>query len=258
MIDSRPLQRPFEWGRKSPRGFTLIELVVAIAVIGLLLGAIMTPLATQYRVRTIKEAERNLNEVKEALIGYAMTNRRLPCPDTDSTPDGQENPVGGGTCTAAEGFLPWNTLGVDASDVWGRLYLYRVSPEFTHQTVPGSPPAGSQLDLNDPGNIVIVDRASDKSEITLTTTAAAVIVSHGGNGFGGIDTDFNALVAPAGADELENTDADVKFVRRNYSLGAATCSDTSGTTPFCEYDDLLTWIPEPLLKSHLVEAGRLP
>lgn len=258
MIFSPSLPRQVQRQEKSRRGFTLIELVVALAVIGLLLGAIMTPLATQYRVRTIKEAERNLNEVKQALIGYAMTHRRLPCPDTDSTPDGQENPIGGGTCTALEGFLPWNTLGVDASDVWGRLYIYRVSPEFTHQTVPGSPPAGSQLDLNDPGNINVVDRASDKTEINLTTSAAAVIVSLGGNGFGGTDTDFNSLAAPTGADEQENTDSDVKFVRRNYSIGAATCSDTVGATPFCEYDDLVTWIPEPLLKSQLVQAGRLP
>ncbi len=256
LLSSSP--RQVQLLEKSRRGFTLIELVVALAVIGLLLGAIMTPLATQFRVRTIKEAERNLNDVKQALIGYAMTNRRLPCPDTDSTPDGQENPIGGGNCSALEGFLPWNTLGVDASDVWGRLYIYRVSPEFTHPTVPGSPPAGSQLDLNDPGNINVVDRASDKTEINLTTSAAAVIVSLGGNGFGGTDTDFNTLAAPTGADEQENTNADVKFVRRNYSIGAATCSDTAGTTPFCEYDDLVTWIPEPLLKSQLVQAGRLP
>lgn len=244
--------------KKSVLGFTLIELVVALAVVGLLLGAILTPLATQFRVRTIKAAERNLSEVKEALIGYAMTNRRLPCPDSDSTPDGKENPTGGGTCTALEGFLPWNTLGVDAADVWGRLYIYRVAPEFTHPTDPGMLPASDQLDLNDTGNIKIIDRASDKSEITLTTTAAAVIVSVGGNGYGGRNTDGNTLAAPTGADELENTDDDVKFVRRNYSIGAASCSDTGGSNPFCEYDDLVTWIPEPLLKSRLVEAGRLP
>ncbi len=243
---------------KAGSGFTLIELAVAIAIIAMLLAAIITPLATQLKVRTLKEAERTLHDVEDTLIGYAMTNRRLPCPDTDTAPDGLENPPGGGACAASEGLLPWNTLGVDASDVWGRLYRYRVSPEFTFQTVPGAPPAASQLDLNDPGNITVVDRASDKSEITLTTTAAAVIVSLGGNGFGGRDTDGNTLAAPTGGDELENTDSDVKFVRRNYSLGAAACSDSVGATPFCEYDDLVVWIPEPLLKSQLVEAGRLP
>ena len=249
--------------RKVPAaGFTLIELVVAIAVIGLLLGAIMSPLATQFRVRTLKEAQRNLNDVKAALVGYAMTNRRLPCPDTDANPDGLENPIGGGNCTAAEGVLPWNTLGVDASDVWGRLYIYRVSPEFTFQTIPGALPAASQLDLNDTGNITVVDRASDKTDIVLagstTGFAVAVVVSVGANGYGGQDTDGNALAVPTGGDEIENTDGDTKFVRRNYSLGGSPCSDTSGATPLCEFDDLMTWIPEPLLKSRLVQAGRLP
>jgi prepilin-type N-terminal cleavage/methylation domain-containing protein len=257
MITTRSAQAGIRRGRPAA-GFTLIELAAVIAIIALLLGVIMAPLATQFRVRTMNDAERDLEEIKEALIGYAMTNQRLPCPDTDSTPDGQENPPGGGTCAASEGLLPWITLGVDAADVWGRLYRYRVSPEFTFQTVPGSPPAASQLDLNDAGDINIVDRAGDKSEITLTTTAVAAIVSLGGNGFGGRDTDGNALAAPTGSDELENTDGDLKFVRRIYSPGAATCSDTAGTTPFCEYDDLVTWIPEPVLKNHLVEAERLP
>jgi hypothetical protein len=223
-----------------------------------LLGVIMAPLATQFRLRAMNDAERGLAEIKEALIGFAMTNQRLPCPDSDATPDGQENPPGGGACTSSEGFLPWTTLGVDAADVWGRLYRYRVSPEFTFQTAPGSPPAVGQLDLSDAGDINIVDRAGDKSEITLTTTAVAAVVSLGGNGFGGRDTDGNTLVVPTGSDELENTDSDVKFVRRSYSPGAATCSDTAGTTPFCEYDDLVIWIPEPVLKNHLVEAERLP
>lgn len=257
-----PIRLTFVRRKTRVAGFTIIELVVGIAVIGLLLGAIMTPLATQFRVRTLKEAERNLNDVKQALIGYAMTNRRLPCPDTDTNPDGLENPIGGGTCSAAEGALPWNTLGVDASDVWGRLYTYRVSPEFTHQTSPGSLPAGSQLDLDDTGNITVVDRASDKSEIVLagstTGFAVAVVVSFGANGYGGQDTDGNALAVPTGADEIENSDGDAKFVRRRYSAGADSCSDTGGSNPFCEYDDLVVWIPAPLLKSQLVQAGRLP
>lgn len=241
---------------KSGGGFTLIELVVALAVISMLLGALLTPLATQFKVRTIKQAERDLNDVRQALIGYAMTNGRLPCPDTDATPDGLENV--GSPCVSQEGFLPWVTLGVDAADTWGRLYRYRVTAEFAYAAQTGTPPAANQLDLDDAGDITVIDRAIDKSQIILTATAPAAVVALGGNGFGGRDTDGNTLAAPTGADELENTNGDATFIRRSYSPGAAACSDTTGTTPFCEFDDLVTWIPEPLLKSRLVEAGRLP
>ncbi len=252
--------------KKSVLGFTLIELVVALAVVGLLLGAILTPLATQFRVRTLKEAERNLKEVREALIGFAMTNSRLPCPDDPADGvDGSEDYTNNvsptrDTCSTYDGYLPWVTLGVSSADVWGRLYRYGVNQEFIQSTSPGTPCVAldDMLGLCDAANLNVIDRASNKSPITLTSNAAAVIVSLGSNGYGGRDTDGNTLVAPTGADELENTNGDVNFVRRNYSLGAGTCSDTGGTTPLCEYDDLVTWIPESVLKSRLVEAGRLP
>ena len=70
------------------RGFTLIELAVVIAIVALLLGALLVPLATQIQGRNVKETRESLAEIKEALMGYAMTQGRLPCPDTDAAPDG--------------------------------------------------------------------------------------------------------------------------------------------------------------------------
>lgn len=254
--------RNLQAGRNSmnrARGFTLIELVLVIGIIGLLLGALLAPLATQVQQRRVKETENSLADVREALIGYALANGRLPCPDTDTaTPDGDEN----FPCTGASqsGFLPWATLGINPVDTWGRLYLYRVTEEFTYQTVPGSVAAANnnQLDLGDTGDITIKDRASDKSEIILASTAAAAVVSLGQNGYGGQDLDNNTLVVPTGTDEPENTDGDAEFVKRGHSPQASPCSDTAGTSAFCEYDDLLIWIPDSLLKGRLVAANQLP
>lgn len=240
------------------RGFTLIELILVIGIIGLLLGAVLTPLATQVQQRRVKETENNMADVREALIGYALANGRLPCPDTDATPDGAGNPVTGGPCTALAGFLPFQDLGVLPVDTWGRRYLYRVTSEFTYTTQPGAVAAASQLDLNDAGDITINDRASDKSTVTVASTAAAVVVSLGQNGYGGQDLDNNTLVVPTGTDELENTDGDGVFVRRGHSPQASPCSDTAGTSAFCEYDDLVIWIPDSLLKGRLVAANQLP
>jgi prepilin-type N-terminal cleavage/methylation domain-containing protein len=246
------------------RGFTLIELVLVIGIIGLLLGAVLTPLATQVQQRKVKEAENGLADIREALIGYALAKGRLPCPDNDDPPDGVGNPVSGGPCNdpgggdPLEGFLPFGELGVTPVDGWGRRYLYRVTSEYTYATVPGSVPAVDQLDLGDAGDITIKDRASDKSEIVLASTAAAVVVSLGRNGYGGRDLDNNTLVAPTGTDELENTNFDATFVKRGHSPEASPCSDTPGASAFCEYDDLVIWIPDSLLKGRLVAANQLP
>ena len=114
-----------------------------LAIVALLLGAVLSPLATQQALRKNKEAERELREIKEALIGFAIVNGRLPWPDTDFLPDGLENvpsvaPVAL-PCTICEGLLPWQTLGVSPTDPWGRLYVYRISSEFGFTVQTGQP-----------------------------------------------------------------------------------------------------------------------
>ena len=78
------------------RGFTLIELSIVLLVVGLLLGAVMMPLATQYRIRQTREAQQQIEVVRQALIGFAQSQGRLPCPDTDRPgPDGVPRQVPG-------------------------------------------------------------------------------------------------------------------------------------------------------------------
>lgn len=256
-------------------GFTLVELAVVIAIVALLLGALLTPLATQHQLRKNKEAERELREIKEALIGFAVTNGRLPCPDTDASPDGIENPPPPGVppCTAEEGLLPWQTLGVAATDPWGRIYRYRVSPEFTFPVQTGTPAATpGQFDLFDVGTVVIHTRGDNpalggggeqKEDIVLTSDAAAAVVSHGSNGSGGIWLDANTIdPANAGTDEFVNSDGanlSPHFYARQITLPATGgCSDTAEGSAFCEFDDLAIWIPRVVLINRMVEAGRLP
>src|SRR5512134_2344517 len=71
------------------RGFTLIELAVVIGVVALLLGSILVPLGTQVTQRNISTTRTSLSAIEEAIMGYALTQGRLPCPDT--TGDGLED-----------------------------------------------------------------------------------------------------------------------------------------------------------------------
>jgi prepilin-type N-terminal cleavage/methylation domain-containing protein len=262
-------------------GFTLVELAVVIAIVALLLGALLMPLATQHQLRKNKEAERELREIKEALIGFAVANGRLPWPDTSFTPTGQEtfpaSPVAL-PCAVCEGYLPWQTLGTAPTDPWGRLYLYRVSSEFAFQVQTGQPaPVAEQFDMLDEGTISINTRGDNpllggggeqKEDIVLTNDAAAAVVSLGHNGAGGLLLDGSTIPQAApGTDEDINTDVVANplppptpqfYTRRITQPTSGACSDTVEGPTFCDFDDLVIWIPRVVLINRMVEAGRLP
>lgn len=241
------------------RGFTLVELAVVVAIVGLLLGAILSPLARQYEVRKNRDTETVLEDVKKALVGYALANRRLPCPDTDNPPDGTEN-CGGGIDL---GYVPWITLGVPPGDSWGRLIGYQVALDFTEAATPGAgceSGTTNRLDLCDTGTITVSTRGPGKVAMVLTNSAPAVLLSPGANGYGGREVVGGALAAPAaGTDEATNATDDDAYISRIHTGGGDNCSDTAGTTtPYCEFDDLVAWLSGPILLGELVKAGVLP
>ena len=217
-----------------------------------------------------------LGEIRDALIGHAITRGALPCPDVAA--DGIDG-TAPATCTgtALEGILPFQALGAPRADAWGRLFRYRVTQEFTSPALTGQPPGAGRLDLADAGDVVVLTRGDDpgtggtielkhQSPATaLVRTAPALVHSAGPNGLGGIGAATGtALAFPAGgaADEIENADADATFVSRVHSRGAAGCDDADETAipppPSCEFDDVVTWISTPVLMARLVEARVLP
>ncbi|MGH8602445.1 MAG: prepilin-type N-terminal cleavage/methylation domain-containing protein [Gammaproteobacteria bacterium] len=266
--------------KKSQAGFSLLELAIAIVILAAILGSVMVPVATQVQARKIMETEQLLDDAKEALLGFALSNARLPCPDNPAISGitGIEDPP----CAAGGvGFLPWSTLGVTPSDSWGHLLIYRVTSEFTNAPNPATPcppppppppPPTGDLDLCDGGDITIITRGdlpggptNTKDPVPLTPppppprAAPAVIVSVGPNGSGGTDLLGNILPAPAGADEQNNLNNDLQFVTRPLVSNApGTCSDTTEGQPLCNFDDLVVWLSTPILFNRMVAAGRLP
>lgn len=245
-----------------------------LLILGVLLGAVLPPMASQFERRQVVSTERALDQAKEALIGYAIVNGRLPCPDDPGDGiDGLENPpfspgVPFPGCAVDEGALPWQVLGIEPVDEWGRVFHYKPSPQFTFPARPGSLFGPNNLDLGDDGTLTVFTRNALPGPPvvldtrTLTSNAAAVLLSFGANGLGGRTLAGTVLPPPgASADEFDNSDGDASFATRPVREGfdGAGCDDSApGADIPCEFDDIVTWLSPSVLFARLVDAGRLP
>ncbi|HSQ04325.1 MAG TPA: type II secretion system protein, partial [Burkholderiales bacterium] len=231
------------------RGFSLVELAVALFVITLLVGSLLVPLTTQVEQRQISDTQKALEDIKEALLGFALSNGFLPCPDVTSgtgANDGAEDVSGAGTCVSSEGNVPWTTLGVIQSDVWGNRFRYRVDATFAQH-----PPA-APFTLSSNADIRVCGTAACTTLLTSSSPngAAAVVLSHGKNGYGAMNSQTGvANTVPSSADELENTNGNTTFVSRTPSAVGAAAG---------EFDDIVTWLSKYSVFNRMVSAGKLP
>ncbi len=126
------------------RGFTLAELAITLVIVGLLLASAFVPLNTQIELRAITDTRRIQENAKDAIIGFAQTNGRLPCPALGTIPTGSnsagieqiDTTINAPAvfpyypCKNSIGVLPWATLGVPETDAWGKRFTYRVVGTF--------------------------------------------------------------------------------------------------------------------------------
>ena len=258
-----------------PAGFTLVEMAVVLAIVGFLLVMGMYTLSAQTEQRAREETQRRLEQARDALLGYAVANGRLPCP-ASSTSTGLEALTAGNCSNPYNGFLPAVTLGfqpVDgdgfALDGWNNRIRYAVAqniqdcigssttPHFTSKTNlkqngMSCRPSDSDLlicksSVSSPAPVPGNCQGGGTNSITNLGTVVAVVFSTGKN---------YALAPTAAAattanrlDEAENLDGDTVFISH-------TPVPEGGTGG--EYDDLMVWIPVGQFYGRLATAGVLP
>lgn len=269
--------------RQIPRGFTLIEIAIAVFITALLLGSILVPLTTQVESRNYDTTQRILDQARDALLGFAAANGYFPCP-ASATSVGQEavgfdHSTGAATTCPATvgiaavnnmyyGFLPAATLGftpVDSSgfavDAWGLSPYNRIRYAVSAVTING---------IAQPFTRISGMRNAVMSNISSATTLLYVCNS----GTGVTATNCNAAVALASSvpvviwsvgpnaatsggtsvHEAQNPNpaggsADRIFVSRTKAAAGATGG---------EFDDIVTWIGSPTLFNRLIATGQLP
>jgi prepilin-type N-terminal cleavage/methylation domain-containing protein len=154
--------------RIKSRGFSLIELSVVMAIVAFLLGSLMYTLSAQTEQRNFEETRRRLDQARELLFAFAITNGRLPCParstsagaevrvsDTDAVVANRgkcqdagaiEDYYGGSPSAGVTGgLLPAQSIGlqhVDAGgfavDAWGNRIRYAVAKTLLASTCSGT------------------------------------------------------------------------------------------------------------------------
>lgn len=262
--------------RSRQAGFSLIELAVVLVIIGLLIGGGIAALDVTAQQSRRSEQQRQMVEVREALYGFAMSEGRLPCPvdldpdppDPGYPPDGLEDPEdpdAGTDCSAEEGALPWRQLGVGRRDAWGNPLLYRVTQDFAdgpqdndgNASDSGSSFALSSSESDGEGNLTVEDGAGG----TITDSTPAVVVSFGPQG-DQVWTDGGFVCPGSGGadangfsdDETENCNwindnTDHTYVAADFRTPDAAAG---------RFDDMIIWLPTPILKTKMVDVGRLP
>lgn len=109
------------------KGFSLIEMAIALLILGLLIVSFQGIFKLVFDTDHKMLEQQSMHTINRALQTYVSVNSYLPCPDTDG--DGRENRVldtGNSVCVDREGGLPFEDIGVPATDAWGNPYYYRV------------------------------------------------------------------------------------------------------------------------------------
>lgn len=263
-------------------GFTLVEMAIVLVILGFVLGALLLPLRAQREQAAQIQTTNTLESAKQALLGYAQQQGRLPCPATNNGtatfPDdtGNANPLGGThnitppspavpNCAVQSGFFPAATLGIQptdaqgfALDAWNNRIRYAVTANNNSATIVNGTACGGDTapDFTTTGNMATVGLACLAPDLKISCgqittpectpanflTSNAVAVIYSTGANGALPN------ASVGADEVANKSATTTFYSRTPTAKGAAQG---------EFDDVVTWISPFVLYNAMIESGQL-
>ncbi len=262
-------------------GFSLIELALVLAIVGLVSGGLAFPLAAQITQKHVQETQEKLQATTEALVGYAVLNGHLPCPDSngDGLADTSCNDSALSNSNVVLGDVPWATLGLPfQSDAWNNRLRYAVGADLTcnfsklngsgtpsntcnFSTQPSSTRLGIDCTANTAGGVPLLPGCSKANgtgeSANVATYVAFLVFSYGKNAYGAVSQDGTITYpAPTSPDELKNmhTVSVAANLQRRFVYRTAT----NNTSQVGEFDDQMQWVSVNTLAAKLLAAGQWP
>ena len=263
-------------------GFTLAELAIVMLIFFIMLGGMIMSITTQMDLRNVSDTQKTMDQARDALVGYAVANGRLPCPAiatslvaqiylrsaaNTATGNGVEA-LTGVNCTATDGnttdgYVPAVTLGLTPTDAqgflvdaWGTRIRYAVTTDtrFTTATVAnqikqvGISALAPDLVVCSTARILpatLITATTCPGTTTLTSSAVVVIWSQGKNArtTGGVSTDEARNVIAGHGNGTVRT-----FVYHDM---------TDANADNGEFDDLVTWLSPNILYNRMIAAGAI-
>jgi len=278
----------------SDKGFTIMELTVVLVIVSLLLGGLLVPLSTQRDIDSTKATDKSLADIREALIGFAVINGRLPCPAdptiaSGATNAGVEATTGSGAslscnCTSAssaavDGVAKYGAAGAAACKTtasngdaladsvggvlpWATLGLLETDAWGNRYTYQVSTTFGRGLDSTQlfgcTGSLPTTPPASAAFALC-TPGSINILVAAGGTALNTAGTVLAVVVShgksPVGAYSLQGSQ--ISYA----AAGTDEAENADGDATFVSntsIDDRLIWIPATQLMTRMIASGRLP
>ncbi len=224
-------------------GFSLVELSIVVLIVSILLTMGLAAFNAQLDTASLSATQRKQETIKDALVAYLRTNKRLPCPEATALgglqPTGSETrqtPGNAATlCDSFWGTVPFATLGQSretALDGYGNFFSYFVSnsaatnqPDWTLSLTTGVP----GFNVGNPGRFSITEHSVATTQAA--NLAAVVIVSHGKNGSGAFTLKGTRIPQPSGAHELASAPDVTAIIPPPWTAPADDTSGCGGTCP---------------------------
>lgn len=241
--------------------FTLVEMAVVLLIVALLLGGLLPTLSGRIEQQRTSEARKQMDDIEQATIGYAIANGRLPCPASSSSNGMESFAAGGGAANGNcsnfyDGYAPAAALGLVtadgyAVDPWGNRIRYAVTTSNNNAYTKSGGMSATGMSALAP-NLLVCSTATGISASACAPGAA--LTASPGVPLVIYSTGKNASHGGTGTDEAANPNTN----SGNNDRVFVSHAPTAGSTANGEYDDIVIWLSPNILLGKMVAAGKLP